>query len=127
MKAFYLALLFLCLNIGIGLANLADIYDTQLIYNEESIDGLETTYDNLNPYSKPLDDDTLYKTEDPEETDRGISLWESIKMCIFPNVLLTHTFHINDTVANMITIPIILIYIIGLAQLFRGIGGKTAI
>ena len=127
MKVFYTAVLIICLNVGLGILAEADIFDVTLVNDKAMLNKITDSYSGLAEYSKPLEEDSQYDFGDSDSTDRGISLWTTIKHCFLPHALLIDVFHIDYTVAILISCPIYLFYLIGLAQLFINIGGKSAI
>lgn len=128
MKAFYLAMLFLSLNVGFGLLSYTEIFgDISLVHDDYQLSAYSSRYQNLQAYTPPIEDDTEFKDDDADDTNMGVSLWETIKISLLPNVLLNQTFGINYDLALLLSIPIYLVYIIAIAQLFRGVGGVTAL
>jgi hypothetical protein len=127
MKVFFTALLILSINIGIGLASSMDLFDTKLIYDSSVVNQISNGYQNIDPLSDPIEDASGSVDKTSSNQDKGISLWTTIKHCILPHALLIDVFGINSFVAVMFSAPIYLFYLIGIAQLFINIGGKTAI
>ena len=128
MKAYYLSLLFLCISLFGAMLSLTDNLDVKTEYERENILNLKNSYENLQPYDEPLDDEVEFQTEDPNLIDRAIGLWDTITSTILPHAFLEKVLRLDRSMAIYMSIPIYLIHLIGLAQLFGALkGGKSAI
>lgn len=128
MKAYYLSLFFLCLTLGFAILDQTNIFETNVDYDQGAIANIRGQYDSVPDYSKPLDDKVEFQTEDPDLLDRAIGIWTVVRNTIFPNFLLEKTLGLPRSIAILVALPIQMIYLIGIAQLFGALkGGKSAI
>lgn len=128
MKAYYLALGFLIMNVVFGMLDAADFLDIGVAYDKELIEDWQGWYDSNPEYSKPLSDEKEFVSQDSESLDTGKGYLSIIMRSLVPTILLVDVFGINIAIAILINVIIYLIYAVAILQSFGLFpGGKSTI
>lgn len=129
MKAFFIALFVLTLNISLAVVAETNLFpDVKMDYYNSGTLAIKQQYESLADIERPIKDaDDTIVTEDSQDKDKGSNLFSVLKHTLFPNTLLTEVFGIDSSITIWCLIPIYLFYIIGIAQLWIDVGGRNAI